>query len=108
MKKIILENYSLTIGKNASDNWDILDRAQNDDMFFHLSHFPSPYVILSGFTHIDKDIIYTAATCCKQHSKYKNIRNIRVDYCLCSNLTKGEQVGSVYYNSNRQVKNIIV
>ena len=91
------------IGKHAKHNWEILDNASPDDYFFHLSSFPSPYVI---FTSIPtrQDIIQ-GAQLCREHSKYKNFKNVKVDYCPCSNLKKGNKTGEVVYISKvKQIK----
>ena len=47
-----------------------------------------------------------AAKICKDNTKYKNIRNIKVDYCRCSNLFKGLVIGEVIFHSKRQVKQV--
>ena len=72
--------------------------------FFHLSSFPSGYVILEYEEEPTDIMIYTSAKLCKEYSKYKNLKNIKVDWCQCDNLQKGEKVGEVYFKSNRKVR----
>jgi hypothetical protein len=113
MKEIFINNIKYKIGNNAEENWKILDEANDNHLFFHLSSFPSCYVILEIENEI-KDIfeinkiIENTALECKLNTKYKNLKYIKVDYCPISNIIKGEKVGEVYYKSNRKVKNIIV
>lgn len=98
----------IKIGKNANDNWKILDEACPQHIFFHLSSFPSCYVIFECDDQPSDEIIEHCARTCKEHTKYRNLKNIKVDYTLCSNVTKGEKLGEVIYKSNKKVKKIIV
>jgi hypothetical protein len=116
--KIVDEVYIL--GQNAQDNWDILDKAEGTDYFFHLTSFPSCYVIFKCLdiptneniikaAQIDiptNENIIKAAQICKENTKYRNLKNLRVDYCPCSNIKKGENIGEVIFHSLRKVKNI--
>ena len=51
-------------------------------------------------------MIYIGALLCKNNTKYRNVPNIKVDYCRCSNLIKGDKVGEVIFKSKRQVTQI--
>ena len=64
-------NYIITIGKNATDNWNIIDKADNDDMWFHLENESSSHVIIHSLDKqiIPKNLIYKGAILCKKHSK---------------------------------------
>jgi len=118
MKSLSLSNYTIKIGQNAHDNWDLLDQAKPYDIFFHLSSFPSCYVILEynqiedGKIVIDHvyepHILTTCAKLCKENTKYKLLSNIKVSYCKISNVYKGDIPGEVIYKSNRQVKYITI
>jgi predicted ribosome quality control (RQC) complex YloA/Tae2 family protein len=114
MKSISLTNYIIHIGQNAQENWKLLDESNANDMFFHLSSFPSCYVMLQYSQSLDTDHVYDpdtiqiCAKLCKEHNKYKLMNNIKVSYCKVSNLDKGEVTGEVYYKSNRKVKHILV
>ena len=102
------ENYSIKVGKNAQNNWDILNEADPTDYFLHLSSFPSCFVILKADEQIGA-LIRTAAELCKENTKYKNVPNIKVDYCLCSNVViEPRKTGLVSFRSNRAVKKIAV
>jgi predicted ribosome quality control (RQC) complex YloA/Tae2 family protein len=108
MKEIIINNIKCKIGSNALENWDLLDNSKENHIFFHLSSFPSCYVILEieEDKNIDENIFFEAALLCKNNTKYKNLKNIKIDYCRCSNLVKGDKLGEVIYKSNRKVKHI--
>ena len=113
MKEVFINNIKCKIGNNAEENWKLLDDASENHLFFHLTSFPSCYVILeieediNDFFQLIK-ILEHAALQCKLHTKYKNLKNIKVDYCQVYNVIKGEKVGEIYYKSNTKVKNIMV
>lgn len=96
------------IGENASDNWTLIDEAEPDYYWFHLTKFPSSHVILCHTGDITKSIILECATLCKEHSKYKNLKNVKVDYTHCKNLIKGSKVGEVYFKKYRNVRICVV
>ena len=108
MKTFNFENFTCKLGENAADNWSLLDTSKKEYKFFHLSSFPSGYVILEYEEEPTDIMIYTSAKLCKEYSKYKNLKNIKVDWCQCDNLQKGEKVGEVYFKSNRKVRQIKV
>jgi hypothetical protein len=108
MKQLLINNINCKIGSNSKENWEILETANHNYLFFHLSSFPSCYVILETNDISDNNSILKAALECKKHTKYKNLKNIKVDYCYVSNLEKGDVVGEVIFKSNRKIKNIIV
>jgi len=108
MKEIIVHDIKCKIGSNAVENWDILAESKPYYLFFHLSSFPSCFLILEcdENLYVDNKIIEESAILCKQNTKYKNLKNIKVDYTLCKNIEKGNKTGQVFYKSNRQVKTI--
>ena len=103
MKEVYIQDIKALIGSNAKENWNILDLANPDDVFFHLSSFPSCYLILESEGIPEYETINESALCCKNNTKYRNVPNIKVDYTLCSNVIKGTKVGEVIYKSNKKV-----
>jgi len=106
MKQFEFDGYICKLGENSKENWELFDNSQENNIFLHLSSFPSGYVILENTDTFSIDMIYMAAKICKDNTKYKNIRNIKVDYCRCSNLFKGLVIGEVIFHSKRQVKQV--
>lgn len=107
MKKIDLgDNIVCYLGQTAKENWDLLDKSKSHHIFFHLSSFPSGYVILECEDELCNSVILKACEICKNASKYRFIKNIKVDYCRCDNLIKGDKTGVVYFKSNRKVKQV--
>jgi hypothetical protein len=106
MKIFQFENFSYKLGQSAEENWCLLDEAKDNNIFFHLSSFPSGYVILSYDGKLTTEILRIGAEICKKNTKYRNIRDLKVDFCYVDNLYKGEKVGEVYFKSNRKVQQI--
>lgn len=106
MKTFEFENCSIILGENAKENWEIFDTSNSEDYFFHLSRFPSGYVALKNCEVLNNNLILKCAEICKQSTKYRNMKNIKVDYCKFSNLKKGEKKGEVIFLSNRKVKQV--
>lgn len=107
MKDIDIDGTNCKIGENAKENWYLLDNAKDNFLFLHLSSFPSCYVIIEHDSP-NKEIIEKAAILCKNNTKYKNLRDIKVDYTLCSNVIKTDKVGEVIFKSNKKVNKIKV
>ena len=110
MKEILDENKTIYwLGKNAQDNWDIIKKAEDNWLWFHLDKFPSGHVIIckKSDTITNEEIIY-ASNLCKSNSKYKLLNDIGIVYTEVNNLSIGVEIGSVYFNSNRKVKKIII
>ena len=110
MKNIILENSDKQcfVGTNAKENWKLLEESISTDIVFHLHSFPSCYVVLKNENDEfpDIDIIKQSAIICKTNTKYKNLKDIKVDYTFSKNIEKGENVGEMIYKSNKKVLSI--
>ena len=104
MKEFIEDNITIKLGENAKENWKLLNTNPNF-IWMHLDSFPSCHVIIET-ENPSKDVILIGATLCKSHTKYKNIKNIKVCMTTCGNLKKGENVGSVIFKSKRKVSYI--
>jgi len=100
-KTNIVLNY--WVGSNAIDNWNIIDKADQNDLWFHLSDHASAHVILRissdnlTVKKISKQTLIHCAQQCKLNSKFSNISNkMKVIYTEIKNVSKGENVGQVY------------
>ena len=108
MKTFVFDNFVCRLGQNANENWSLLDNAREHHLFFHLSSFPSGYVIIEYEKEHTSFMIDTAAQICKNGSKYKNCNDVKVDWCRCDNLKKSDKIGEVYFKSNRRVQQVKV
>lgn len=107
MKTITIQDKSVWIGENSQDNWNILARAKQNYWFFHLTSFPSCYVI---FPHdeITPSEIYEVAGICRDNTKHKRAKVIKVDCTRCGNVKRGSEMGECVYISKRKVKTVLV
>ena len=106
MKTEVINDTIIVIGQNAQENWDLID-FDSDFIWLHLNSFPSCHVIIKDDVP-DIDTLQIAAEICKENTKYRNLKNLKICYTKCSNLKKGPDIGSVIYKSKRQVKTILV
>lgn len=105
MKIELFQNITIKIGKNQQENWDLIDSSHEKFIWLHLNSYPSGHVIIED-ENPSSEVIFAAASLCKKNTKYRNLKNVKVAYTFIGNLIKGEEIGSVYYKSNRKVKHI--
>lgn len=97
------------IGGNAQENFDLIDAASPEDIWFHVDNLPSEHVIACIPT--DKDInraqlakiVKQGAVICKQCSKYASIKNLPIIYSKVENIEKQEKIGSVLAPSAKTI-----
>ena len=81
------------VGKNARENWQLLDQSEPHDMFFHAEDASSAYVIAvrkhTNSDHSQEDIRYAASLF---HNKSP------VLYTQVCNVVKGKRTGEVIVN----------
>ena len=117
-------NIIYKIGRNARDNFNLIDESDKDDLWFHINNKPSCHVIVRlqniRFTTQDNDlpnyydihfdtldnkqkqqIIKQWALICKQFSKFKSEKNIEVVYTKIENVVKTEIIGSVLTSKSK-------
>ena len=93
--------YTITIGQNAQNNWDIIKQASQNDIWLHIANLPSCHVIIQSpekkNLKIPKKVINYAAGKCKEHSKFKNVKNLKCIYTTIKNvkINKLAKIGSV-------------
>ena len=108
MKILKIRKHICKIGKNASENWDLLKHSQPSHLFFHLSSFPSCFVIFEYDDKPDLETMVECAKLCKNNTKYKKLKHLYVDCTRCSNVMIGEKVGEIEYKSLRKLFKIKV
>ncbi len=107
MKETLFNDETIIkIGSNAKENWQLVD---SDESFtwLHLNSYPSCHVVIETDEPTQEEIIF-AAQLCKENTKYRNLRNLKICYTTCGNLNKGPDEGSVICKSKRKVKHIVV
>ena len=114
MKQIFIpslnQEISYSIGKNAKDNFNIIDNSHDKDIWFHLDNTSSSHVIahVSNFEKLDKkqhrQIVTQGAVLCKSNSKSKSDKNVDINYTFIKNITKTDIPGTVITNNVKSIK----
>ena len=71
-----------------------------------ITSFTSPpfHILEHNLEEVPENVIIECAEICKAGTKYRNLKNLKVDYCQCSNVIKGDVIGEAIFRSNRRVK----
>jgi len=106
MKVFQFEDIKYYVGQSAKENWELLDIAIKENpnyIWFHLNSFASPYVIM--WLSIDdlnelninqyNQYIQYGANLCKEYSKYKYLKDIKIMYTSVNKLSKVDKLGEV-------------
>lgn len=105
MKSIKVNNTVILLGQNALENWNIFDKSEPNHWFMHLSSFPSGYIVILSENPTEYEF-EQAAVFCLSSTKYRNLKNVKVDYCKISNLKKTDIPGEVCFIKKKQVKQL--
>jgi predicted ribosome quality control (RQC) complex YloA/Tae2 family protein len=96
------------IGRNAKDNFDIIDSSNKNDIWFHVDNLPSAHIISSVPENMNKKelkyIVKKGAMLCKEHSKYQNIKDLNIVYTMISNVIKTNIIGTVNLLNSKIIK----
>ena len=119
-------NVIYKIGKNAENNFEILDQSNKQDVWFHVNNSSSCHVIaclknikfnryddeLPNYYDIDFDsldkkqklqIVKQGAILCKQFSRLKNEKNVEIIYAKIEDVHKTDTMGSVITSNSKKV-----
>ena len=105
MKMEIFEEKIIKIGQSAKENWYLIDNSNQNYIWLHLDSFPSCHIVIED-ENPSNELLLEGARLCKEYTKYRNLKNLKICYTTISNLIKGQEIGSVSYKSNRKVKYI--
>ena len=102
------KEYEILIGKNKEENWQIIDNALSDDVWFHIDNQPSCHVILKNteevkLRDIPKQALKRAAYLCKINSAAKTQPKCDVIYAPISAIIKTQNVGQVVINGSTKL-----
>lgn len=110
-------NLVYKVGSSAKNNFEIIDEADPNDLWFHLQNEPSCHVVTCfknkytdrddelpncydiNFDYLEKkekqQIIKQGALICKQYSKLKSAKNVPIIYTKIEDVQKTDVLGSV-------------
>jgi predicted ribosome quality control (RQC) complex YloA/Tae2 family protein len=94
------KEYTISLGKNKEENWQLIDAASPADIWFHIEDHPSCHIILKNtekikMRDIPKQVIKRCAYLCKINSAAKTMAKCNVIYAPISEVKKTEIVGQV-------------
>ena len=119
-------NLVYKIGKDAQNNFDLIDTADKNDLWFHLKDVSSCHVIaclkniqytthedeLPNFYDIDFDnldkkekqqIITQGSLLCKQYSKLKSTKKVNVIYTKIEDVYKTDVKGTILTYKSKEL-----
>jgi len=106
---IPLQGITYYIGKNASDNFEIIDLSQPEDIWIHANNTSSCHVIAvipeeAGFTKKQMmTIIKKGFSLCQQYTnKLINQKNTEFIYTKVKNIIKTEKNGEVVVTNGKK------
>ena len=101
------KEWTVAIGRNREDNWQIIDSSEATDIWFHVSNEASCHVVLKTTVKIGdipKQVIKRCAYLCKINSKAKTSKTkVSIVYTQIKNVEKVDHVGQVYTSSTKTV-----
>ena len=96
------------IGQNSNENFDVIDKGKDDDLWFHANNISSCHVVAiipKDITKNDKKyIIKAGALLCKNNTnKLKNFKNVEIIYTEIKNIKKTNVPGCVNISSSKRI-----
>jgi predicted ribosome quality control (RQC) complex YloA/Tae2 family protein len=96
------------IGKNQKENFDVIDKGNINDLWFHANNISSSHVVCNIPDKISrkelKYIIKKGALLCKNNTnKLKNIKNVEITYTYIKNIVKTNIPGCVITQNTKTI-----
>jgi predicted ribosome quality control (RQC) complex YloA/Tae2 family protein len=100
--QVIYNKTSFLIGRSASENWDIITKADKEYYWVHAHDVPSSHIIIEIDEPLEDEIQYACKLCKSQSKKAKN------QYVITKvkNIKLGSTPGEVYFKNDSLVKKI--
>ena len=100
-------DFTIFIGQNAKENWNLIDSADSFDLWFHVEGISSGHVIIKETTNTKNTnypykLLLEGALHCKNQSKIKN-ESCKIIYTTIENITKGRVIGSVNVKNEKYI-----
>lgn len=94
-REFVYDDLTYKIGKNAKENWDLIDESVDEDIWIHLHNYPSGHVIIEKTKEITNENILHGCVLCKEYSKYKNLKSVKCSVLPRKFIKKGKTLGEV-------------
>lgn len=99
--------FTILIGQNAQDNWDLIDKSEPEDIWIHLADYASCHVIIKSENQkITNNVIRYAGRLCLENTKVKNLKyfHMNIIYTTIKNVKKDKTVGSVLTKNEKTLR----
>jgi predicted ribosome quality control (RQC) complex YloA/Tae2 family protein len=102
------KEFTFYIGENKNDNFNVIDNANDNDLWFHANNISSCHVVALIPERFDKKylkyIIKWGALLCKTRtSKLKDLNDVEIMYTYLSNVTKTKTPGLVNVKNKKTI-----
>jgi len=97
MFEIVKDNIKYRLGKNAIENFKLIDDAieLNDNYWwFHIDDYPSGHCLIYT-ENIEKYMLLYAGKLVKENSKQRNNKKVKIVYTQIKNIKKTKIIGQV-------------
>ena len=96
------------IGKKQKENFDVIDKGNINDLWFHATNISSCHVVCNVPEKISRKelqyIVKKGALLCKDNTnKLKNIKNVEITYTYVKNITKTDIPGCVITQNTKTI-----
>jgi hypothetical protein len=96
------------IGQNKNENFDVIDKGDPEDMWFHANHESSCHIVAiipSDISNKEKKYIIKAGglLCKKYTNKLKSLRDIEIIYTQIKNIEKTNIAGCVKIVNEKKI-----
>lgn len=97
------------IGQNKNENFDVIDKGEPDDLWFHANELSSCHIVAIIPKDISnkeqKYIIKAGALLCKKYTnKLKSLRQVEIIYTQIKNIEKTQISGCVKIINEKLIK----
>jgi predicted ribosome quality control (RQC) complex YloA/Tae2 family protein len=92
----INNNIKYNLGKNAKENFILLDNADKEDWWFHLDNYSSAYCIVES-KNLNEEMIIFASNLVKNSKKDIKLKDkkVKIIYTQVKNIKKTKTLGMV-------------
>ena len=95
-------NYEISLGKNSKENYQLVTNSNPNDIWIHLSNYPSGHAIIKNPSgkRVPIKVLKKACILVKQYSKYKRESKLNCDIAYVKDI-------EIDKNSEVEVKKLI-
>lgn len=106
MKQFPLK-FLIELGQTSQENTDIIKRSKQNDIWLHLASGSGPHAVIhNAGKSVDRSTLYQAAQQIKDHSRFKKLRNVPIEYTEIHNVSCGNKPGEIFLKKAPEILRI--